>query len=115
MLIEHILATFQMEEILYELRHHSAGLNCGRWDYLFSYIKKFARQEDFLVPDRGQVTMTAPSMRAYTLSCIKVCHRRGTLPWAAWPPTSRSRTIRRPTTRRCQGARGQAPGSDRRA
>lgn len=76
-LIEHILATFQMEEILYELRHHSAGLNCGRWDYLFSYIKKFARREEFLVPDRVQVTMTAPFMRAYTLSCIKACHKRG--------------------------------------
>ncbi len=77
-LIEHILATFQMEEILYELRHHSAGLNCGRWDYIFSYIKKFARHERFLVPDRAQVTMTTTLMRAYTLSCIKVCHRRGT-------------------------------------
>jgi malate synthase len=77
-LIEHILATFQMEEILYELRHHSAGLNCGRWGYLFSYIKKFARKEEFIVPDRAQVSMTSPFMRAYTLSCIKVCHRRGT-------------------------------------
>lgn len=77
-LIEHILAAFQMEEILYELRHHSAGLNCGRWDYLFSYIKVFARQPDFLVPDRAQVTMTAPFMRAYTQACIKTCHRRGT-------------------------------------
>jgi malate synthase len=77
-LIEHIQAAFQMEEILYELRHHSAGLNCGRWDYLFSYIKTFARREEFLVPDRVQVTMTSPFMRAYTLSCIKTCHRRGT-------------------------------------
>jgi malate synthase len=76
-LIEHILAAFQMEEILYELRHHSAGLNCGRWDYLFSYIKKFARDEDFIVPDRAQVTMTVPFMRAYTLLCIRTCHRRG--------------------------------------
>jgi len=77
-LIEHILATFQMEEILYELRHHSAGLNCGRWDYIFSYIKKFARREEFIVPDRAQVTMTTPFMRAYALACIKVCHKRGT-------------------------------------
>src|SRR4051812_49114136 len=77
-LIEHILASFQMEEILYELRHHSAGLNCGRWDYLFSYIKKFARKSEFITPDRGQVTMTSPFMRAYTLSCIASCHRRGT-------------------------------------
>ena len=76
-LIEHILATFQMEEILYELREHSGGLNCGRWDYLFSYIKKFARRQEFIVPDRSQVTMTAPFMRAYALSCIKVCHKRG--------------------------------------
>ncbi len=77
-LIETILASFQMEEILYELRHHSAGLNCGRWDYLFSYIKKFARRAEFIVPDRAQVTMQAPFMRAYTLSCIRICHRRGT-------------------------------------
>jgi malate synthase len=77
-LIEHILATFQMEEILYELRHHCAGLNCGRWDYLFSYIKKFARKSEFIVPDRAQVTMTSPFMRAYTLMCIKTCHQRGT-------------------------------------
>ena len=76
-LIEHILAAFQMEEILYELRHHSAGLNCGRWDYIFSYIKTFARQEEFLVPDRAQVTMTTPFMRAYALACIQSCHKRG--------------------------------------
>ena len=76
-LIEHILAAFQMEEILYELRHHSAGLNCGRWDYIFSYIKTFARHEKFIVPDRAQVTMTAPFMRAYSLACIKACHKRG--------------------------------------
>ncbi|HWX23292.1 MAG TPA: malate synthase A [Candidatus Binatia bacterium] len=76
-LIEHVLATFQMDEILFELRHHSAGLNCGRWDYLFSYIKKFTRKVDFIVPDRAQVTMTTPFMRAYALSCIKACHKRG--------------------------------------
>ncbi|MEI6350475.1 MAG: malate synthase A [Verrucomicrobiota bacterium] len=76
-LIEHILATFQMSEILYELRRHSAGLNCGRWDYLFSYIKKFAKKVDFIVPDRAQVTMTVPFMRAYTLACIQECHKRG--------------------------------------
>jgi malate synthase len=76
-LIEHILAAFQMEEILYELRHHSAGLNCGRWDYIFSYIKTFARRKEFIVPDRAQVTMTTPFMRAYTLACIKACHKRG--------------------------------------
>ena len=76
-LIEHILAAFQMEEILYELRDHSAGLNCGRWDYIFSYIKTFARRDEFIVPDRAQVTMTTPMMRAYALSCIRTCHRRG--------------------------------------
>jgi malate synthase len=77
-LIEHVLAAFQMEEILYELRHHSAGLNCGRWDYIFSYIKTFAKRPEFIVPDRAQVTMTAPFMRAYSLECIRVCHRRET-------------------------------------
>ncbi len=76
-LIEHILAAFQMEEILYELRHHSAGLNCGRWDYIFSYIKKFAKKEEFIVPDRSVVGMTTPFMRAYSLACIKACHKRG--------------------------------------
>jgi malate synthase len=75
-LIETILATFEMHEILYELREHSAGLNCGRWDYIFSYIKKF-RNKDMLLPDRAQVTMTVPFMRAYTLLTIKTCHMRG--------------------------------------
>jgi malate synthase len=76
-LIETILATFQMEEILYELRQHSAGLNCGRWDYIFSYIKKLARNPEFIVPDRAQVTMTTPFMRAYALAAIQACHKRG--------------------------------------
>src|SRR5215217_5833065 len=75
-LIETILATFEMHEILYELREHSAGLNCGRWDYIFSYIKKF-REEDMLLPDRNLVTMTVPFMRAYSLLTIKTCHQRG--------------------------------------
>jgi malate synthase len=75
-LIETILATFEMDEILYELREHSAGLNCGRWDYIFSYIKKF-REHDLLLPDRAQVTMTVPFMRAYALLTINTCHRRG--------------------------------------
>jgi len=77
-LIETILATFQMDEILYELRKHSGGLNCGRWDYIFSYIKKFAKKDEFIVPDRSQVSMTTPFMRAYSLNCIKTCHKRGT-------------------------------------
>ena len=76
-LVETILATFEAEEILYELREHSAGLNCGRWDYIFSFIKKFRNQPDFVLPDRAQVTMTTPFMRAYCLNVIKLCHRRG--------------------------------------
>ena len=76
-LIETILAVFEAEEILYELREHSAGLNCGRWDYIFSYIKKLRNHADYLLPDRAQVTMTVPFMHNYTLHVIKVCHRRG--------------------------------------
>ncbi|GAB4521914.1 MAG: malate synthase A [Anaerolineae bacterium] len=76
-LIETILATFEAEEILYELREHSAGLNCGRWDYIFSYIKKFRNKSDFLLPDRAQVTMTVHFMHNYSRFVIKVCHRRG--------------------------------------
>ena len=76
-LIETITAAFEAEEILYELREHSAGLNCGRWDYIFSYIKKLRKHPDYLLPDRAQVTMTVPFMRNYTLQVIKVCHRRG--------------------------------------
>lgn len=76
-LIETILAAFEMEEILYELRDHSAGLNAGRWDYMFSVIKKFRSQPGFLLPDRAQVTMTVPFMRAYTELLVKTCHKRG--------------------------------------
>jgi malate synthase len=76
-LIETILGTFEMEEILYELREHSAGLNCGRWDYIFSCIKKFRNQKDFILADRGLVTMTSPFMRSYSLLLIKTCHKRG--------------------------------------
>jgi malate synthase len=77
-LIETIPAAFEMEEILYELREHSAGLNAGRWDYLFSIIKKFrSRGRDFVLPERNAVTMTAPFMRAYTELLVKTCHRRG--------------------------------------
>jgi malate synthase len=75
-LIETILAAFEMDEILYELRDHSAGLNCGRWDYIFSTIKKFAEDPNRVMPDRGQVTMTAHFMRSYSLLLIKTCHRR---------------------------------------
>ncbi|MDQ4006573.1 MAG: malate synthase A [Actinomycetota bacterium] len=77
-LIETYPAAFEMEEILYELREHSAGLNAGRWDYLFSVIKKFrTRGRDFLLPDRNAVTMTAPFMRAYTELLVRTCHKRG--------------------------------------
>ncbi len=75
-LIETILATFEMDEILYELRDHSAGLNCGRWDYIFSAIKKFHNIPEFIFPDRAQVTMTTHFMRSYSLLAIKTCHRR---------------------------------------
>jgi malate synthase len=75
-LIETILAAFEMEEILYELREHIAGLNAGRWDYIFSIIKKF-RRHDVLLPDRAQVTMTVPFMRAYTELLVRACHKRG--------------------------------------
>ena len=77
-LIETIPAAFEMEEILYELRDHSAGLNAGRWDYLFSVIKKFrTRGREFVLPERNSVTMTAPFMRAYTELLVKTCHGRG--------------------------------------
>jgi malate synthase len=76
-LIETILAAFEMEEILYELRDHSAGLNAGRWDYIFSVIKKFREREEFVLPDRAQVTMTVPFMRAYTELLVCTCHKRG--------------------------------------
>jgi malate synthase len=75
-LIETILATFEMDEILWELRDHSAGLNCGRWDYIFSFIKKFREQGWSVLPDRAQVTMTAHFLRSYSQLLIKTCHRR---------------------------------------
>jgi len=76
-LIENVLAAFEMDEILWELRDHSAGLNAGRWDYMFSAIKKFRNRPEFVLPDRNSVTMTAPFMRAYTELLVKTCHRRG--------------------------------------
>lgn len=75
-LIETILAAFEMDEILYELREHAAGLNCGRWDYIFSYIKVLRDQPDVILPDRGLVTMESPFMKAYTLLAIQTCHKR---------------------------------------
>ncbi|SDN60691.1 malate synthase [Paenibacillus sp. yr247] len=75
-LIETIVAAFEMDEILYELREHSAGLNCGRWDYIFSFIKKLHKQPHVIVPDRAQVTMESPFMKAYSLLAIQTCHKR---------------------------------------
>jgi malate synthase len=76
-LIETVLAAFEMDEILYELRGHSSGLNAGRWDYIFSVIKKFRNDPDAVLPDRAQVTMTVPFMRSYTKLLVRTCHRRG--------------------------------------
>ena len=77
-LLETITAAFEMEEILYQLREHSLGLNCGRWDYLFSYIKKFKNHRDKIAPDRSHLTMTTPLMEAYVQRLIYICHKRGT-------------------------------------
>jgi malate synthase len=76
-LIETILAAFEMDEILYELREHSSGLNCGRWDYIFSYIKKFRNRPDFVLPDRSVVTMDKHFLKSYVELLIRTCHRRG--------------------------------------
>jgi len=76
-LIETIAASFEMDEILYELRDHSAGLNCGRWDYIFSFIKKFRNHPEFMLPERGVVTMTQPFLRSYVELLIHTCHKRG--------------------------------------
>ncbi|MDP6344450.1 MAG: malate synthase A [Alphaproteobacteria bacterium] len=76
-LVETIMATFEMDEILYELKDHIVGLNCGRWDYIFSYIKKFRNRPEFVLPDRAQVGMTSHFLSSYSLQLIKTCHRRG--------------------------------------
>jgi malate synthase len=94
-LIETILAAFEMDEILYELREHAAGLNAGRWDYLFSGIKKFRTSPALAVPDRSQLTMTVPFMRAYTELLVRTCHRRGAHAIGGWPRSSRTGGIRR--------------------
>jgi malate synthase len=97
-LIENILAAYEMDEILFELREHSIGLNAGRWDYIFSLIKKFRHRADMLLPDRAQVTMTVPFMRAYTELLVKTCHRRGTFAMggmAAFIPSRRDPEVNR--------------------
>ena len=114
-LIETILAAFEMDEILYELREHSAGLNAGRWDYIFSVIKKLGHRPEFVLPDRAAVTMAVPFMRAYTELLVKTCHRArrardrrhgGVHPVAARPRGERGRARE---GARGQGARGR-PG-----
>ena len=96
-LIETIPAAFEMEEILYELKDHMSGLNAGRWDYLFSMIKVFRdRGIEFLIPDRGQVAMTAPMMRAYTDLLVQTCHKRGAFAiggMAAFVPSRKDENI----------------------
>jgi malate synthase len=95
-LIETVLAAFEMDEILWELREHAAGLNAGRWDYMFSVIKKFRARPDFVLPDRNQVTMRAPFMRAYTELLVRTCHRRGAHAMggmAAFVPSRRDREL----------------------
>ncbi len=95
-LVETILAAFEMDEILYELRDHSAGLNAGRWDYIFSIIKKFRNRPDFVTPDRVQVSMTVPFMRAYTELLVQTCHKRGAFAMggmAAFIPSRRNAEV----------------------
>jgi malate synthase len=97
-LIETIPAAFEMDEILYELRNHSAGLNAGRWDYIFSVIKKHRNRTGFALPDRGQIVMTVPFMRAYTELMVKTCHRRGAHAMggmAAFIPSRRDEDVNR--------------------
>ena len=97
-LIETILAAFEMDEILYELRDHSIGLNAGRWDYMFSVIKKFRDRPNMVLPDRAQVTMTVPFMRAYTELLVRTCHGRGTFAMggmAAFIPSRRDPDVNR--------------------
>jgi malate synthase len=85
-LIEVITAAFEMEEILYELRNHAVGLNCGRWDYIFSFIKKFHKRPDFVLPDRAQVTMTTHFLKSYSELLISTCHKRGAFAMGGMAP-----------------------------
>jgi malate synthase len=85
-LIETILASFEMDEILFELKDYIVGLNCGRWDYIFSFIKKFSRRPDFVLPDRQQVTMTTHFLRSYSKLVIRTCHRRGAFAMGGMAP-----------------------------
>ena len=120
-LIETVPAAFQMDEILFELRDHSAGLNAGRWDYMFSAVKTFAKQDRGVLPDRRLLTMTVPFMRAYTELLVHTCHRRGAhaiggmaalIPNRRMPmrPQTPSRACRRTSVAR-RGTATTAPGS----
>ena len=112
-LIETILAAFEMDEILYELREHSAGLNAGRWDYIFSVIKKFRRHPEFVLPDRARITMTVPFMRAYTELLVRTCHRRGAHAMggmAAYIPSRRDPEANRARAREGGGGQGARGG-----
>ena len=112
-LIETTPAAFEMEEILYELRDHSAGLNAGRWDYIFSMIKNFADDEDHLLPDRSQVTMTSPFMAAYAELLVKTCHARGAHAiggMAAFVPSKAIPTLPPPRWRRPRPTSRVRPG-----
>ncbi len=104
-LIETLPAAFEMEETLYELRDHSAGLNAGRWDYIFSTIKRFRERPDFVLPDRAQVTMTVPFMRAYTELLVRTCHRRGAHAMGGMAALIPSRTDREANERALAGVR----------
>src|SRR5467141_1002421 len=107
-LVEVLPLAFEMEETLYELRDHSAGLNAGRWDYMFSIIKKLGDRKEFILPDRGQVAMTVPFMRAYTELLVKTCHKRGAFAlggMAAFIPILRVRQPPRARLRRCATTR----------
>ena len=95
MLIETIFAAFEMEEILYELREHAAGLNAGRWDYLFSIIKAFRTRPGCVLPDRAQLTMTVPFMRAYTQLLIRTCHGAERTRLEEWRRSFRAGVIQR--------------------
>jgi malate synthase len=109
MLIETIYAAFEMEEMLHELRDHAAGLNAGRWDYLFSIIKAFRTRADFVLPDRAMVTMGVPFMRAYTEQLVRTCHRRGAHAiggMAAFIPSRRDPDVNRTALARVREDKG---------
>jgi len=104
-----VLAAFEMDEILYELRDHAAGLNVGRWDYLFSFIKKLRNDRSKVMPDRAKVTMTTHFMRAYDSCWSRPRIGARYMRWAAWRRRRRSGTARPPTRTPGQGAPGEGP------